>query len=231
MEDQAERYFNEGVNFANNGRHAEAIDSYDKAIAIEPYYVEALNFRGIALGELEQYSEAVDSYDLALDIEPNFSDAWNFRGDALGELGRYAEALTSYDKAIAIDRNDAMAWYSRAVALDKLGRHAEAVASNDMAIKLDPQNELAFAKKKELLTIIHNKELVGKNETRPLIIYNISGDAHIGDKTQTDIKNSLIQRSNFGTEIPIEKKGCPRCQKKIEGNEKFCSECGQNLRE
>jgi len=70
-----------------------------------------------------------------------------------------------------------------------------------------------------------------KNETHPQIIYNISGSAHIGDKTQTDIKDSVIQRSNFGTGIPLDRKVCPRCQKKIEGNEKFCSDCGQDLRE
>ena len=82
--------------------------------------------------------------------------------------------------------------------------------------KINPQNESAPA---------------GKIEAHPQIVYNVRGNIHVGNSAQTDIKDSVIQRSNFGTEIPMEKKGCPRCQKKIEGNEKFCSECGHQLRE
>ncbi|MCX6688603.1 MAG: hypothetical protein NTZ39_02765 [Methanoregula sp.] len=51
-----------------------------------------------------------------------------------------------------------------------------------------------------------------------------------GDATQTDIKgDDVIQRSMSGTEIPVENKVCPQCHQTIH-NEKFCPECGQDLR-
>lgn len=51
-----------------------------------------------------------------------------------------------------------------------------------------------------------------------------------GDTTQTDIKtDEVIQRSTPGTEIPMEPKVCPQCHQNIH-NEKFCPECGQDLR-
>jgi len=88
-------------------------------------------------------------------------------------------------------------------------------------LKVNPQNESA---------------LLGKIETPAQIIYNTTNTTYaapvqIGNSSQTDIKDSLIQRSNIGAEIPIEKKYCPHCDKKIEGNEKFCSQCGLQLRE
>ena len=72
---RAEQYFNEGINFANLGRYIEAIDSYDKALAINPTNAEAWYLRGHALGHLGQYVEAVNSYDKALSICPNDLDA------------------------------------------------------------------------------------------------------------------------------------------------------------
>ena len=52
METLAEKYFNEGVYFAKSGRHAEAVASFDKAIASNPNDAGAWNTRGVALSNL-----------------------------------------------------------------------------------------------------------------------------------------------------------------------------------
>ena len=84
-------------------------------------------------------------------------------------------------------------------------------------VKIIPKNEVAFAE---------------NIEPRPQIVYNVTGNAQFGDKTQTDIKNDgVILRSKLGSEIPAERKFCPKCHQKIDGTIKFCPECGQNLRE
>ena len=84
-------------------------------------------------------------------------------------------------------------------------------------VKIIPKNEAAVA---------------GNIEPRPQIVYNVTGNAQFGDKTQTDIKNEgVILRSTLGSEIPAERKICPRCHQKIHGDTKFCPECGQDLRQ
>ena len=84
-------------------------------------------------------------------------------------------------------------------------------------VKIIPKNEAAFA---------------GNIEPRPQIVYNVTGNAQFGDKTQTDIKNEgVILRSKLGTENPAERKICPRCHQKIHDHTKFCPECGQDLRQ
>jgi tetratricopeptide (TPR) repeat protein len=49
MEDPAEHFFNEGLDFVKLGHYTEAVVSYDKAIAINPNYVTAKQNREIAL--------------------------------------------------------------------------------------------------------------------------------------------------------------------------------------
>jgi tetratricopeptide (TPR) repeat protein len=44
-------------------RHSEAIESYDRALSLEPDCVQALFDRGVALQALERHSEAIESYD------------------------------------------------------------------------------------------------------------------------------------------------------------------------
>jgi tetratricopeptide (TPR) repeat protein len=84
-------------------------------------------------------------------------------------------------------------------------------------VKIIPKNEVAFA---------------GNIEPHPQIVYNVTGNAQFGDKTQTDIKNEgVILRSKLGSEIPAERKICPRCHQKIHDGIKFCPECGQDLKQ
>lgn len=141
MVEQAEQYFNNGIDFADLGRYAEAVASYDKAIAINPDYAGVWNYRGIALGKLGRHAEAVASFDKAIDFNPNHASALlNCRGFSLSQLGRYEEALASYDKAIDINPDDAELWDARGVVLGKLDRHGQAHASYVRASTLNPNS-------------------------------------------------------------------------------------------
>ena len=83
-------------------RPAEALASYDKAIALKPDDAEAHNNRGNALRDLKRPEEALASFDKAIALKPDYAEAHNDRGNALLHLKRPAEALTSFDKAITL---------------------------------------------------------------------------------------------------------------------------------
>src|SRR5215469_2290970 len=71
-------------------RYEEALGCYDKALAIEPNYQEALdNKRNIVskykkvlydkgndLESSEKYEEAIKNYDRILEVTPNYAAAW-----------------------------------------------------------------------------------------------------------------------------------------------------------
>ena len=55
--------YNKGLALGNLGKYQEAIEWYDKALKIDPNYVDALNNKGIALNNLGKYQEAIEWYD------------------------------------------------------------------------------------------------------------------------------------------------------------------------
>ncbi|MBG1268013.1 tetratricopeptide repeat protein [Nostoc sp. WHI] len=141
---EAEFWFNQGVEQYDSGNFASALASFDSALKIKSDYHEAWKNRGVTLYNLGRHEEALASYDEDLKIEPDYHIAWNNRGLALGNLGRHEEALASFDRAIEIKPDDHEAWKNRGVALDKLGRHEEAIASYDEALKIQPDDHEAW---------------------------------------------------------------------------------------
>jgi tetratricopeptide (TPR) repeat protein len=93
-------------------RVAEALASYDNAIALKPHFADAFNNRGLALQELKRIDEALASYDSpeeavasfdkAIALNPDYAEAFNNRGVTLQELKRLDEALASYDRALSL---------------------------------------------------------------------------------------------------------------------------------
>jgi tetratricopeptide (TPR) repeat protein len=119
-------------------RPAEALASYNKAIALRPDYAEAHSNRGTALLDLKRPAEALASCDKAIALKPDYAEAHSNRGNALVDLKRPAEALASYDKAIALKPDYAEAHSNRGNALRDMKCPEDAVASYDKAIALKP---------------------------------------------------------------------------------------------
>ena len=121
-------------------RYEEALDSYDRALAIRPDFAHALGNRGNVLFELKRYEEALDSYDRALAIQPDFAQAHHGRGNVLRtfQLKRCEEALDSYDRALAIQPDFAEAYHGRGNALRTFGRIKEALPLLEKAVELAP---------------------------------------------------------------------------------------------
>jgi len=101
--------YSESVDLANAGKYQQALDSADKALAMNVTSLTGLiqsNRAGI-LVMLDRNEEAVVAADAALAVEGNLttvhSIAWYNKGNALSNLGRTAEARDAYDKAYALD--------------------------------------------------------------------------------------------------------------------------------
>ncbi len=129
-----------GITHDSLRRHQEAIGWYDKALEIDPNYVDALNNKGVALGNLGKYEEVITCNDKILKIDPNYVDALNNKGVALGNLGKYEEEIHCYDEVLAIDPNNINPLYNKGTALYNLGKYQEGIEWFDKALKVDPNN-------------------------------------------------------------------------------------------
>jgi tetratricopeptide (TPR) repeat protein len=126
-----------GLNATDAGN---ALEYYDRALAIDPNNVSALDGKGAALHSLGEYQDALEYYDRALAIDPNDVNIVNNKAGALGNLGRYEEAMEYIDRALAIDPNDVNIVNNKGTALFYLGREEEALEYYDRALAIDPND-------------------------------------------------------------------------------------------
>ncbi len=127
-----------GVALGKLDRHAEALASFEQALAISPACVPALYNRGVMLANLDRHAEAVESYDRALKIDPAHAKALNNRGVALASLDRYEDSIASFDRALALRPDFAEALLNRGLTLADLGRFEDAILDYGRALTIDP---------------------------------------------------------------------------------------------
>jgi tetratricopeptide (TPR) repeat protein len=120
----AKEWCDRGDALAKSGRDQEALQCFDRALAIDPRYVKAWALKGATLGMLDRHEEALKCLDTALAIDPRDVDAWNYKGATLGMLDRHQEALQCFDQALAIDPTNAIAQQGKPVALEKIRKTA-----------------------------------------------------------------------------------------------------------
>jgi tetratricopeptide (TPR) repeat protein len=126
-----------GVLF-ERGQAAEAIDEYQKALEIEPDFLEARYNLANALSSLGRPTEAIDQYHKAFEINPGNAEAHNNLGGLLLQLGRTAEAINQYEQALRIEPDYAVAHYNLGNALVSANRLHDAIDEYRQAIQIKP---------------------------------------------------------------------------------------------
>jgi protein O-GlcNAc transferase len=119
-------------------RYPESIESFDRALALQPKYFKAHNNRGNVLEALNRIDEALACYDRALALAPDFTEARNNRGRVLLGLDRADDAIENFTIALRLNPSDAEAWYQRGRHLLDLSRNDEAAADLARALALRP---------------------------------------------------------------------------------------------
>jgi tetratricopeptide (TPR) repeat protein len=133
--------FSRGYEAYEQGMYQQAIEYFDRVLAIEPNFLEALNYKGVALLDLRRHQEAIEYYDRALAIDPNYLEALNNKGNALVGQERILEAIEYYDRALAIDANYVKALINKGVTIDNTGGDTqEAIEYYDRALAIEPND-------------------------------------------------------------------------------------------
>ena len=91
-----------GVVFGRLGRNAEALTSYDRALAAAPDSAEAWYGRAMTLLAIGRPQDAIASFDRVLAAKPDFVQVHLLRAKLLSDLGRRDAALEAIDKLLAI---------------------------------------------------------------------------------------------------------------------------------
>jgi hypothetical protein len=115
-----------GINFFNNGKYAEAILCFNKSLTLNPGNSKSWYNKGLVLKNIGNYDDALFCYDQALMINPNFLGALNSKANLLSLCGLYQKARQCYDQILDKDPAYSNAMWNKGLLLRTLGFDNEA---------------------------------------------------------------------------------------------------------
>src|SRR5579864_9515186 len=130
---------------SQTGRAEDALNGYDRALALGGGNAMLFSNRGNILLKLKRDEEALASYEQSLALDPGNPKTLLNHAAALRALGRCEEALALCDRVIGIRPQDADAHYNRGNILMRLRRLGDAQASFRQALALAPRHQDAFS--------------------------------------------------------------------------------------
>ncbi|KAK8167355.1 hypothetical protein BC567DRAFT_13603 [Phyllosticta citribraziliensis] len=96
-----DRMKEEGNNAFKAGRYQQAVDTYSKALEVDPANrgtnSKILQNRARCYLKLKKYQEAADDASRAFELDPSYVKARMTKAKALGEMGNWEEALREYN--------------------------------------------------------------------------------------------------------------------------------------
>ncbi len=98
-----------GDNAVRGGRYyTHAIFLYDKAISLDPNFIEAWNNKGVALYKMKRYKDALTCFNKTIEIDPKNSIAWSNKGETLHRLGWTSESISCLNRSLDLDLKNAV---------------------------------------------------------------------------------------------------------------------------
>jgi tetratricopeptide (TPR) repeat protein len=120
------------------------VDTYTKAIKLNPDSAEAYNNLGKTYHGLCKYHEAMDNYTRAIKINPEYVEAYANRAFAYVNLETESKAIDDCNKAIKLDPNYVEAYAIRGFAYFNSGQNQKAMDDFNRAIALNPEYAYAY---------------------------------------------------------------------------------------
>jgi len=141
----ADFYFNRGMEYGYSGDFDSAIADLSEAIRLKPDYVDAYLYRGSAYGIKEQWDQCIKDWNEALRLVPDFPDikkglaqAYGHRGIIYYDRGELDLSIADFTRAIALDPDYVDAWNNRGNVYEDKGELDRAIEDYTTAIGLDP---------------------------------------------------------------------------------------------
>jgi tetratricopeptide (TPR) repeat protein len=159
------------ITYGKLRKFSNAIATCNKAIEIDPNYVDAWFNKATSCMHLEMYEEAVKSFDKVIEINDNDAEAWYGKALSLKRLGRDKESDQAFNTAEAIsphllyarqiqfwditfkgiDPYSADAYFNEADILYQLGKYDDALKYYDATVNKDPNYTEAWYNKGDIL--------------------------------------------------------------------------------
>ena len=143
LAESAHHFLSLGRSLDSEGRTADAIEAYQRALELDPGMAQAhANLVG-SFGRTGEIDQAEEHYAKALALNPNLVELHNNWGVVQASRGEPAAAAAAFRRALELNPNSARANANLGVALFEAGNREEAARRFRDAIKSDPTNRPA----------------------------------------------------------------------------------------
>ncbi len=196
-----------GFVFFNLNNYEKAIDQWEKAIKIDPKFVDGLNNLGNALSRIGKLDEAINYLDKALNLKPNFFETYYTLSDIFYQKGMYDESLKNINKALNLKPDHLPTIKSKLSILSKMNMKKEYLKCLEKAIPYHPKETELYYKKAQVFSELGmNTQSINTYKTiliidpeYPFVLGNIVEDKLINcdwnglDRDLNDLKNKIFE--------------------------------------
>jgi tetratricopeptide (TPR) repeat protein len=135
--------------FKQAKRYTDALDRAEKAISLDPGFLEAHATKAQLLMILRRNSEALELLDWIVLQDPDSFRGHYHRGAAQVMAGQFDAAVESFRQAVRLQDGSARAHVALAETLGQTDRQTEAIEEYRRALELDPSNARASQRLRE----------------------------------------------------------------------------------
>lgn len=146
--------YDRGRSFQRDKDYAAATRCYERALQIDPNYVDAAFRLGHAHEEDRQFRKAIDAYGYCLQIRPDHVQAATNIGECHRKNERYKDAIKAYDRALKIKADHLYALAGRGESMRMLGEYEASLAWFDKAIAAGNRHTFALQGKAAALNAL-----------------------------------------------------------------------------
>lgn len=160
----------------------QALDAFNRTVAIDGRYISGHFNRGIALLRLARYEESVESLAEVVRLDPGNLEARCNRGIAFNYMSRYNDATEDLKRVVELQPGNIEALDALAYANEKTGHIDEAKALYTKVLSLNDKNVNAFVNLGRVNSVLGNNEeaielyrrsiVVNPNNARAYLFYS-----------------------------------------------------------
>jgi tetratricopeptide (TPR) repeat protein len=137
-----------------------ALEYVNKALEINPDYIQSVETKALVLDKLDRNREAVEWYNKVLNKPSEYIIVLlNNKGIALADLRHYEQALDWYDKALEKGTGDLDTIANKARILIELDKYSDALKLIDQNLKKNPVHKGLLCNKAEILEKMGYKDM------------------------------------------------------------------------
>ncbi len=140
-------WYNKGASSYMLEQYNEAIEYFDKALAIDPNNKNSWFYKGISFFKIDKFEASIQSYQKVLEIDPNNKEVWFYKGMSFFRLEKYKKSIECYNNALKDKFEDSQTWFYKGVSYHLLKEYEMALNCFDKVIEYDPESIDAWNKK------------------------------------------------------------------------------------